>query len=96
MNRLSPITLLVLAVFTAAAMTSSALAAEAPAAAALDPVAQDAAARPAKPVVASRERGREAQNAFNDFLRAYERGDIAMLQRHLDPSMIGYGQFLDG
>lgn len=47
-------------------------------------------------VVASRERAADARQAFDDFLRAYERGDLAMLQRHLDASMIGYGQFLDG
>lgn len=50
----------------------------------------------AAPAVASRERAAEARSAFDDFLRAYERGDLATLQRHLDPSMIGYGQFLDG
>ncbi|MDI1302360.1 MAG: nuclear transport factor 2 family protein [bacterium] len=46
--------------------------------------------------VATPERGREAQAALNDFLRAYERGDIAGLQRSLDPALIGYGQLLDG
>lgn len=36
-----------------------------------------------------------AQRTLDDFIKAYERGDIAYIQRHLDPSMIGYGTFLN-
>lgn len=36
-----------------------------------------------------------AQRTLDDFIKAYERGDIAYIQRRLDPSMIGYGTFLN-
>jgi hypothetical protein len=36
-----------------------------------------------------------AQRNLDDFISAYERGDIAYIQRRLDPSMIGYGAFLN-
>lgn len=62
--------------------------AAAPAAAALAP-----AAAPAQ--VGTREKAQAAQAALDDFLRAWERGDVASLQGRLDPSMIGYGQFFD-
>lgn len=46
--------------------------------------------------VGTPEKARAAQAALDEFLRAWERGDVAGLQRRLDPAMIGYGQFLDG
>jgi FecR protein len=36
-----------------------------------------------------------AQQALDNLLRAYERGDIAYLQRHIDPSMIGFGVLIN-
>lgn len=35
-----------------------------------------------------------AQKVLDDFIAAYERGDIGYIQRRLDPSMVGYGAFL--
>jgi len=37
-----------------------------------------------------------AQRTLDDFIHAYERGDVGYIQRRLDPSMIGYGAFLSG
>jgi FecR protein len=36
-----------------------------------------------------------AQQALDALLRAYERGDIAFLQRHIDPAMIGFGVLIN-
>ncbi len=36
-----------------------------------------------------------AQQALDNLLRAYERGDIAFLQRHIDPAMIGFGVLIN-
>lgn len=36
-----------------------------------------------------------AQKVLDEFINAYERGDIAYIQRRLDPSMIGYGALLN-
>ncbi len=36
-----------------------------------------------------------AQRSLDDFIRAYERGDIAYIQHRLDPNMIGYSVFLN-
>ena len=36
-----------------------------------------------------------AQQALDNLLRAYERGDIAFLQRHIDPAMIGFGTLIN-
>ena len=35
-----------------------------------------------------------AQQVLNDFIDAYERADIAYIQRRLDPAMVGYSAFL--
>ena len=35
-----------------------------------------------------------AQQVLNDFIDAYERADIAYIQRRLDPTMVGYSAFL--
>jgi hypothetical protein len=37
-----------------------------------------------------------AMNAFNEFLRAYEFGNTALIQNRLDPAMVGYQRFIDG
>ena len=39
--------------------------------------------------------GSPAQRVFDEVLRAYESGDVATLQRRLDPSFIGYGNVID-
>jgi hypothetical protein len=39
--------------------------------------------------------GRKALAAFEDFLRAFEAGDVSQVRQRLDPSMIGYQQLLD-
>ncbi len=36
-----------------------------------------------------------AQQALDNLLRAYERGDVGFLQRHIDPSMIGFGTLIN-
>ncbi len=36
-----------------------------------------------------------AQKALDDLIRAYEQGDIAFLQQHLSPSMVGYGALIN-
>lgn len=36
-----------------------------------------------------------AQQALDALLRAYERGDIGFLQRHIDPAMIGFGVLIN-
>lgn len=60
------------------------------------PAAAPVAAAAASAQVGTPEKARAAQLALDEFLRAWERGDVAALQRRLDPAMIGYGQFLDG
>jgi FecR protein len=37
----------------------------------------------------------EAQRTLDAFIAAYERADVAYIQRRLDPAMIGYGTFLN-
>jgi hypothetical protein len=36
-----------------------------------------------------------AQQALDSLLRAYERGDVGFLQRHIDPAMIGFGVLIN-
>lgn len=36
-----------------------------------------------------------AQKGLDEFFRAYEAGNIALIQRRLDPAMIGYGAFIN-
>ncbi len=49
-----------------------------------------------KPGVASLADAQAAQAALDEMIRAYENGNVAMLQSRLDPAMIGYQRFLDG
>ena len=37
-----------------------------------------------------------ARNSFNEFLRAYESGQVNQIRGRLDPAMIGYQRFIDG
>lgn len=60
------------------------------------PAAAPVPATAASAQVGTPEKARAAQLALDEFLRAWERGDVAALQRRLDPALIGYGQFLDG
>lgn len=46
--------------------------------------------------VAGFEEMQKARDAFNELLRAYESGNTAFIQAHLDPAMVGYQVFLDG
>ena len=48
-----------------------------------------------KPKIGELEDGNKALKAFEEFLRAFEAGNIALLRQKLDPSMIGYQQLLD-
>lgn len=46
--------------------------------------------------VADLEEARKARAAFEELIRAYETGNLALIQSRLSPSMIGYQRFLDG
>ena len=48
-----------------------------------------------RPKIGDPEDGSKALKAFEEFLRAFEVGNIALLRQKLDPSMIGYQQLLD-
>ena len=57
--------------------------------------AEDASAStPAAP--ASMEEARAARQALDRFLAAYQNGNLSEIRSMLDPSMIGYQQFVDG
>lgn len=51
---------------------------------------------PADQRAASFEHMQQARESFEGFVRAYETGNVLLVQRSLDPAMIGYQQFLDG
>jgi hypothetical protein len=51
--------------------------------------------RNGKAKIGDAEGGRKALAAFEEFLRAYEAGDLSQIRQRLDPSMIGYQQLLD-
>ncbi len=38
----------------------------------------------------------KAREALDELLRAYESGNVSLIQRRLDPAMVGYQVFLDG
>ena len=40
--------------------------------------------------------GAKVQQSLEEFIRAYELGNISMIRSRLDPSMIGYQRFIDG
>lgn len=82
-----------LIVSLALAPLMEALAAE-PQAAAQGKTAQTA--TPAVKPIADLAEAQKIQQALNDFISAYETGNIAVIRDRLDPSMIGYQRFLDG
>jgi hypothetical protein len=49
-----------------------------------------------KPQVAGFEDMKSARAALDEIIRAYETGDIGLIQARLDSAMIGYQRFLDG
>lgn len=53
---------------------------------------------PAEPkaAVAGFEDMKAARAALDEIIRAYETGDIGLIQARLDPAMIGYQRFVDG
>ncbi|HET7831421.1 MAG TPA: hypothetical protein VFK88_00500 [Gallionella sp.] len=50
---------------------------------------------PVKPIADLAEAQR-VQQALNDFITAYETGNVIALRNKLDPTMVGYQRFLDG
>jgi hypothetical protein len=48
-----------------------------------------------KPKIGDPRDARKALKVFEEFLRAFEAGDVATIRQKLDPSMIGYQQLLD-
>lgn len=46
--------------------------------------------------LADPEQAREAQQAFEKFIRAYETGNMPLIRQMMDPSLIGYQRVLDG
>jgi hypothetical protein len=50
----------------------------------------------ASPGVADLSEAQEARAALDELIRAYETGNLALLQARLDPAMIGYQRFVDG
>lgn len=63
-------------------------------------LAAPAGAQPAPPAqkgqVAGFEDMKAARGALDELIRAYETGDIGLIQSRLDPAMIGYQRFIDG
>lgn len=49
-----------------------------------------------KPRIGDPQDARRALAAFEDMLRAFEAGNVALIRARLDPSMIGFQQLLDG
>jgi hypothetical protein len=64
-----------------------------PAASAL---AQSSPAEEEKTAVAGFDDMKAARDALDEIIRAYETGDIGLIQARLDPAMIGYQRFIDG
>lgn len=58
------------------------------------PVATDGAKD--KPVVVDLAEGQRAQRALEELINAYQTGNVTLIRNRLDPSMIGYQQFIDG
>ena len=51
--------------------------------------------RTGSPKIGDPEEARKALIGFENFLRAFEAGDVSTLRQRLDPAMIGYQQLLD-
>lgn len=60
------------------------------------PAGAQAPASEQKPQVAGFEDMKSARAALDEIIRAYETGDIGLIQARLDPAMIGYQRFVDG
>ncbi len=58
--------------------------------------AEQAADAMAKPSLAGMEEARAARQALDRFINAYQNGNVGEIRSMLDPSMIGYQQFVDG
>lgn len=58
--------------------------------------AEQAADTTAKPAMADMEEARAARQALDRFINAYQNGNVGEIRSMLDPSMIGYQQFVDG
>lgn len=58
--------------------------------------ASPTAAPPTPAPVADLDEARKARIALEELIRAYETGNVALVQSRLSPSMIGYQRFLDG
>ena len=58
--------------------------------------AQTSPAEEKKPAVAGFDDMKAARAALDELIRAYETGDIGLIQSRLDPAMIGYQRFIDG
>lgn len=58
--------------------------------------AQAQGSKPAEVPVADLAEAGRAQQALEEFIRAYETGNIGLLRSRLDPAMIGYQRFIDG
>ncbi len=52
--------------------------------------------KPIEIPVADLAEANKAQQALEDFIRAYEAGNIGLIRSKLDPGMIGYQRFIDG
>ena len=63
-------------------------------------LAAPAGAQPAVPAQSAQVAGFEdmkaARTALDELIRAYETGDVGLIQSRLDPGMIGYQRFIDG
>jgi hypothetical protein len=51
---------------------------------------------PAKQPVADLDEAKQALKALEEFIRAYESGNMGLIRNTIDPSMIGYQRFMDG
>lgn len=47
-------------------------------------------------LVANQAEADKVQQALDEMIRAYEMGNIAMIQNNIDPTMLGYQRFLNG
>lgn len=52
--------------------------------------------KPVEAPVADLAEAGKAQQALEEFIRAYEGGNIGLIRSRLDPGMIGYQRFIDG
>lgn len=94
LNR-SVMTLAMLALLSAVAPFHAARAAEQPGAAPAGSAMQ-APVDGTAALVANQAEADKVQQALDEMIRAYEMGNIAMIQNNIDPTMLGYQRFLNG